>query len=95
MMDIENFTIEPHLVMDSNISQDTHEGDKMDTVDYDPDVLEREAAAREKMTAPMPPRPSAEIEALSQKLMAEISENISLRTQLIEARRLLAAEIAP
>jgi hypothetical protein len=68
----------------------------MDTVDYQPDVLDREAIAREKMTQPqMPPRPSAEVEALSQKLMTEISENVSLRTQLIEAKRLLAAEIAP
>jgi len=72
---------------------------EMDTIaDYSPDMNEREARSREKMTAkqapPAPVLPSAEVEALSQKLMAEISENVTLRTQLVEARRLLAAEIA-
>jgi hypothetical protein len=81
---------------ENDVCYDEDRGFLMDNVDYQPDVLDREAKAREKMTQPqMPQRPSAEVEALSQKLMTEISENVSLRTQLIEAKRLLEAEIAP
>ena len=41
-----------------------------------------------------PPRPSAETEAMGQMLMEAINREIAVRAQLIEARRLLEAEVA-
>ena len=61
----------------------------MDTIDYNPDILEREAAAREKITPPMPQMPAPEMEAIQQMLSEAYNRELILRTEIVRLRRLM------
>jgi hypothetical protein len=61
------------------------------------DILRRATGGRPRSEAPQQQvsRPSPETEAMGQMLMEAINREVGLRAQLIEAKRLLEAEVAP
>ena len=63
----------------------------MDSVDYDPNVLDREQRMREQMTtAEQPPMPPPEMEALQQMLNDAINREIVLRAEIVRLRRIMS-----
>lgn len=57
----------------------------MDAVDYDPDILAREARA------PQPQQPPPESEALQQMLSEALNREMILRAELVRLRRSMPA----
>ena len=58
------------------------------------DILRRATGGSPRAEpSPQPPLPSAETEAMGQMLMEAINREVAIRTRLIEAERLLKAEI--
>ena len=63
----------------------------MDSVDYDPNVLDREQRMREQMTtAEQPSMPPPEMEALQQMLNDAINREIVLRAEIVRLRRIMS-----
>jgi len=63
----------------------------MDSVDYDPNVLDREQRLREQMTTrEHPPMPPPEMEALQQMLNDAINREIVLRAEIVRLRRIMS-----
>ena len=63
----------------------------MDSVDYDPNVLDREQRMREQMTTrEQPSLPTPEMEALQQMLNDAINREIVLRAEIVRLRRIMS-----
>ena len=63
----------------------------MDSVDYDPNVLDREQRMREQMTTrEQPLMPPPEMEALQQMLNDAINREIVLRAEIVRLRRIMS-----